>query len=87
MILTIASRPPLIFEASDILSVDGWQQAAGGESPTLTVRLDPARLAVYRLDPPPLRAPAALIEGVSTLFLGIVQAVRLGADPIITLES
>lgn len=87
MILTIASRVPIIFEAADLAGVDGWQRAAGGESPTLTVHLDPARLAVYRLDPPPLRAAGALTEGADTLFLGIVQAVRLGTDPSIVLES
>lgn len=88
MRLAIASRPPIVLEGADLLEVSGWQLAAGGESPTLTVSLDPARVqAATLLDPPPLRAAAVLSEGADALFTGIVQAVRLGSDPSITLES
>lgn len=87
MTLTIASRPPIILDGLDLIEVTGWRTAQGGESPTLTVALDGGRVAAAGLlDPPPLRASAVLSEGADTLFSGVVQAVRLGRAPTLTLE-
>lgn len=84
--LTIAAIPPLVLEEADLLEVGELVLAAGGASPGLTITLDPARVPVTRLDPPPLRAPATLTApGLS--YEGLVAAVRLGATVTLTLES
>lgn len=90
MTLTLArlGQPALVFEGADLRAISGWESAAGGESPTLSVTLDPARIAaVAALDPPPLRASVTLAEGDALWFTGLVQAVRLGPEPSLTLES
>ena len=91
MILSVASRRAIVIDDPGIAEVSGWHLSAGGESPTLTVTLDrggclPSALVQLAQDPP-LRAGASLADGSHTLFSGIVQAVRLGADISITLES
>lgn len=88
MSLSIASRPPILLEGADLLAIGAWQSGVGGESPSLTIDLDPGRRDLATLlDPPPLRAPATLSEDGTDLFLGLVQSVRLGASASITLES
>ena len=90
MTLTLVrhGQPAMVCEGADLRAISSLESAAGGESPTLTVTLDPARIAaVAALDPPPLRARATLSEGDALLFTGLVQAVRLGPDPSLTLES
>lgn len=87
MMLTIDTRPQIVLSGWDIAEVAGWISAAGGESPTLTVALDPARVdAAVLLQPPPLRAQATLVDDSGRSFAGLVQSVRLGADPRLTLE-
>lgn len=84
--LTIAAVPPLILQDADILEVGELTLAAGGASPGLTITLDPARVPVARLDPPPLRASGTLTApGLS--YQGLVAAVRLGPTIALTLES
>lgn len=89
MALTVSrhGQPTLVLWGADLRAISGWQLAQGGESPTLTVSLDPARLdCVAALDPPPLRASAQLSDGAAVLFAGLIQAVRLGPDPSLTIE-
>lgn len=84
--LTIASVPPLVLADADILEVGELVLASGGASPGLTLTLDPERVPVTRLDPPPLRAPATLTApGLS--YQGLVAAARLGPTLTLTLES
>ena len=88
MTLTIDGRPQIVLDGADLDTVGVLRSSAGGESPTLTVSLDARRVAVLEvLDPPPLRAAAVLSDGGTILFSGLVQAVRLGQSPTITLES
>lgn len=86
--LIIATRPPILLGPERISDEGRWSLAGGGASPTLDLALDPGRgeLAAL-LDPPPLRAQATLTRTDGTTFTGLVQAVRLGATPSITLES
>lgn len=84
--LAIASVPPLVLEDADLLEVGELVVAAGGASPGLTVSLDPARVVMARLDPPPLRA-AATLSTPELSYQGLVAAVRLGPSLTITLES
>jgi hypothetical protein len=86
--LTIATIPPLILTAPTLVDVGAVAAGAGGLSPSLDLRLDPGRgELVARLDPPPLRVRATVVLDDGTTLTGTVQAVRLGADPSITLES
>lgn len=71
-----------------LVEVGSWQTGAGGLSPTLDVSLDPGHgELVAALDPPPVRLRASLTLDDGTVFSGIVQAVRLGATPSLTLEA
>lgn len=85
--LVIDTVPPIAL-GPEILDVSGSRIGGGGLSPTLTLALDPGDGALARaLDPPPLRVRALLSRPDGHTFTGIIQAVRLGADPSITLES
>ena len=86
--LSIATVPPIALDATWILDDGRLNIANGGASPTLELSLDPGRgeLATL-LDPPPLRAPATATRSDGSTFAGLVQAVRLGPSPTITLES
>lgn len=84
--LTIATLPPLVLAPPTLVEVGSWQTGSGGLSPTLEISLAPGGL-VALLDPPPLRVRASLALDDGTTFDGIVQAVRLGVSPSITLEA
>lgn len=85
--LYIDSIPPLILDAPDVLTVSGVRRALGGESPTLTVKLDNARGHLTELfSAPPLRAAATVTDAGET-YTGRVQAVRLGALIEIEVET
>lgn len=87
MILTLSGEPEVVFSGPEIAGLSQWQVAAGGESPSLTITLDPAAGAPARLDPPPLRAAATLEDDAGYLFVGLVKSVTLGASATITLET
>lgn len=86
--LTIQTLPPLVLSEPVIVEIGAVRHGGGGESPTLDIALDPQRgeLAA-QLDPPPLRVRARLVFDDGETFAGIVQAVRLGPQPSIVLES
>lgn len=86
MILTLHMRPERVYSGADIVEVSGWVSASNGESPVLSVLLDPALPLAAELHPPPLRAQATLVADDGETFEGIVQAVRLGPAPELTLE-
>jgi hypothetical protein len=86
--LTIATIPPIVLSAAQLLDEGRLSLAGGGASPTLDLALDPGRGEIAALlDPPPLRAQATLTRADGTTFAGLVQAVRLGPAPSLTLES
>jgi hypothetical protein len=84
--LEIESVPPLVLSGRDILDISGQVLSEGGESPSVTVTLDPGRIDRTRLDPPPLRAVATLTNCAVEWFVGLVQSVRLGSSVTLTLE-
>lgn len=84
--LTINTLPPLTLAPPVLVEVGSWQTGAGGISPTLEISLAPAE-TLNGLDPPPLRVRASLTLDDGATFDGIVQAVRLGASPSLTLEA
>lgn len=84
--LIIYTLPPQVLAPPALVEIGTWQTGAGGLSPTLEVSLAPGGL-VALLDPPPLRVRAVLALDDGTTFDGIVQAVRLGASPSLTLEA
>lgn len=89
-LLSIDTIPPLILRAPVIADIGGWQLAGGGVSPTLTIGLAPSAALVAALDPPPLRVRARLYLDAADpapRFAGIVQAITLGPNPSITLET
>ena len=87
-VLTIHAIPPLVLSEPVIVEIGAVRIGGGGESPTLEIGLDPGHgdLAT-QLDPPPLRVRAQLLFDDGETFAGIVQAVRLGPQPSLTLES
>lgn len=86
--LTIETLPAIILEPPVLVDASGGQIGGGGESPTLECAFDPGRgeLAAL-LDPPPLRVRASLTDDGLTVFAGVVQSVRLGVSPSLTLEA
>ena len=87
MHVVIAGVPALAFAEPTLLSVSLDALVAGGESPRCTVTLDPDRVPVALLDPPPLRAWAVVEDGGGEIFSGLVQRVAVGPAITITLES
>jgi hypothetical protein len=86
--LTLHTIPALILTPPTLVEVGAWQIGAGGISPTLEISLAPGQGELLAwLDPPPLRERAELTLDDGTTFSGIVQAVRLGASPSLTLEA
>lgn len=86
--LTINTLPPLTLIPPRLVEVGSWQTGAGGVSPTLEISLAPGQGDLLAwLDPPPVRSRATLTLDDGTTFDGIVQAVRLGVSPSITLEA
>lgn len=86
--LTIETVPAIVLEPPVLVDASIGQVGGGGESPTAEVAFDPGRGALAALlDPPPLRLRATLTEDGATRFVGIVQSVRLGASPNLTLEA
>lgn len=87
-VLTIHTVPPLTIGPPSIVEIGSIRIGGGGESPTLDLGLDPGHGALAAaLDPPPLRVRAQLVFDDGETFAGIVQAVRLGPTPSITMES
>ncbi len=85
--LHIDTIPPRILSEPLVVAATLAELGGGGESPRVTVHLDPGRGAlVALLDPPPLRARARLTDRAGERVEGVVQAVTLGARPAITLE-
>jgi hypothetical protein len=86
--LRLHTSPPLDLSGCWIADIGSVRVGGGGESPTLEVSLDPGHgeLVVW-LDPPPLRVRATLFFDSGGTFAGVVQSIRLGASPSITLES
>lgn len=86
--LTIHTAPPIVLEPPRLITASRAALGAGGESPVVDVELDAGRgeLAAL-LDPPPVRERATLTYDDGTELRGLVQAVRLGANPTITLEA
>jgi len=85
--LTLATVPeidlPLFPDA-----VDAIRQEAGGEAPSMTLRLPNATgEATKLLDPPPLLIEATVYLGEAALFTGRVQAVILGPLAVLSLEA
>ena len=89
-LLSIDTVPPLQLRAPVITELGGWQLAGGGVSPVITIRLRPGADLVAKLDPPPLRVRARLFLDAADpapRFAGVIQAVTLGHNPSITLET
>jgi hypothetical protein len=86
--LRLHTSPVLELSGCWIIDIGSVRVGGGGESPTMEVRLDPGHgeLAAW-LDPPPLRVRATLFFDSGSTFVGVVQSIRLGASPSLTLES
>lgn len=85
--LTIEALPPLVFAGAQIVDVGALRLSGGGASPTVEIALDPGHGALAQaLDLPPLRVRATVLDDEGRVFVGIVQSIRLGLAPSLTLE-
>ena len=87
--LTILTTPPLIWTEPEVIRLGAEQSAINGEVPNMTVSIDNYRgqntVAVVASNV--LRVRAELSDGISVVFAGAVQAVNIGPELTIELES
>jgi len=87
--LTIAATPPLQLSEPDITAIGAEHSAINGEVPNMTVTIDNARgqhtAAVVASNL--LRLRATLERDGTSVFVGAVQGVTVGAEIIFELEA